>query len=81
MTPTEAVTAWEAANARVLAAKQELEAAEVSRRDAAVQLAEAIEAALPSRGIRRLLIGTRLVWIDWDRGTPSASVEPLTMIG
>ena len=68
MTPTEALAAWEAADARKVAAKQEQYAADAAWVAAAKVLADAIETALRDNGTRPVMIGGKLVEVEWDAG-------------
>lgn len=81
MTPSEALAAYEAADARLKAAKAELAAAEGGWVGAAKSLSEAIEAALPDRGRPAVMIGGKLVLAHWDGDYWIVTVETPAVLG
>jgi hypothetical protein len=66
MTPTGALAAWEAANARKEAAKQEQYLADAAWVEASKVLAEVIDAATPGNTRGPVIIAGKVVEVEWD---------------
>ena len=65
-TPADALAAWEAADRRKAAAKQEQQDSDAAWVQAAQRLAEVIDMATGGRGGCPVMIGHKVVEIEWD---------------